>query len=337
MISQPVDRSGRKMGIKVLIVVPVYNVEQYINKFIDSILNQSFKSWEMVLVDDGSTDGSGLLCDGFASKNAAIHVIHQANKGISAARNAGLESGRDSDYVIFVDPDDWLDPNMLEEMVKNSDGADLVVCDTVDYYKYDEEETIKPRNTWGEVFSPFAADGYYDVLCKTGTIHNKMIKRDAIGSVRFDEKLTYGEDCVFLCKILSNVKRSIVIPKPLYYYYRNRQGSVVSSQLGERTMEFLRNSSIIYEEMVRQGHPSCGVCRVRLSVYEVFNKISSVKKGRKYLSACGSALRKTSLSDRLRYVRDKHFQLSFRGAVLFFILCYFPVLWFKMIKKEGYI
>ncbi|MCI7728300.1 MAG: glycosyltransferase, partial [Bacteroidales bacterium] len=96
----------------VSIIVPVYNVELYLSKCIDSILAQSFTDWECILVDDGSKDSSGKICDEYALKDTRIKVIHQTNKGVSVARQVGIDNAS-GEYSIHIDPDDWVEPNML--------------------------------------------------------------------------------------------------------------------------------------------------------------------------------------------------------------------------------
>ena len=119
----------------VSIIVPVYNVELYLSKCIDSILAQSFTDWECILVDDGSKDSSGKICDEYALKDTRIKVIHQTNKGVSVARQVGIDNAS-GEYSIHIDPDDWVEPNMLEELYNKAktDDADMVICD---YFKHE--------------------------------------------------------------------------------------------------------------------------------------------------------------------------------------------------------
>lgn len=325
------------MNPKVLIIVPVYNVENYIHRFMNSVLEQTFSSWQMVLVDDGSSDDSGLICDEYAQKYNNIHVIHQKNQGVSGARNAGLDSGIDAEYVAFLDPDDWIEPEMLGKMIEYGDGSDIIVCDAYDYYRYDNDEQIKTRNTWKDHSEWFVADKYYDIICKSINMWNKLIKRSLIGNHRFDLGITYGENEVFMVEIIPLAKNVVIIPKPFYYYYKNRPGNVVSSGLNKKTTEFLSNSIIVYKELAKQNMPTCGVFRVYSTVIEVFGKIdlSSKKTNRNYISACGTTLRKTKIVDRIRYLFDPHFRLSMRSKLLFLFLCYFPCTAFSIMKRRG--
>ena len=111
------------------IIVPIYRVEPYLSRSIESIINQSYKELEILLVDDGSPDGCGTICDTYAEKDTRITVLHQANAGVSAARNAGLAVAK-GEYIGFVDPDDFVDPNMYLDMLHaiESENADLALC-----------------------------------------------------------------------------------------------------------------------------------------------------------------------------------------------------------------
>ena len=106
------------MRDSISIIVPVYNVEKYLEKCIDSILNQSYQNLEIILIDDGSTDNSGSICDEYKKKDQRVQVIHQKNQGQSSARNAGLNIAKGS-YIGFVDSDDWIEQNMYEKLYKN--------------------------------------------------------------------------------------------------------------------------------------------------------------------------------------------------------------------------
>ena len=115
---------------KVSVIVPIYKAEKYINRCIDSILAQTFTDWELLLIDDGSPDRSGEICDEYAENDPRIRVFHKANGGVSSARQMGQEEAV-GEYTIHVDPDDWVEPTMLEELYAKAeaDDADMVICD----------------------------------------------------------------------------------------------------------------------------------------------------------------------------------------------------------------
>ena len=152
------------MNELVSIIVPVYNVEKYIDRCINSIIDQDYANWELILIDDGSTDNSGKRCDQYASERSNIYVIHQKNQGVSTARNVGIQIAK-GEYFLFVDSDDWISPQMLSSMLGKNKDADLIVCDSYDVITdEDGNNTIKPHRTWGKSITN---DMYYDVFLST--------------------------------------------------------------------------------------------------------------------------------------------------------------------------
>ena len=117
------------------IIVPIYNVEKYLSRCINSVLSQTFPDFELLLIDDGSTDKSGYICDGYAQKDSRIKVFHIENGGVSAARNYGLDNAR-GEWITFVDADDWIDKDMYYKLYNEAilSEADIVICDFYIYY-----------------------------------------------------------------------------------------------------------------------------------------------------------------------------------------------------------
>ena len=131
----------------VSIIVPIYNVEQYISKCIESILAQTYRDFELILVDDGSPDNCGKICDEYAKQDSRVHVIHQENKGVSAARNAGISLAK-GEYIMLVDSDDFITENMLEKMhdcIAES-GSDIVICGMNTFLDGEETEDKSQMN-----------------------------------------------------------------------------------------------------------------------------------------------------------------------------------------------
>ena len=138
------DISICKVELAISIIVPVYNVEKYLNRCFDSILNQTFTDFELILVDDGSTDNSGIICYEYKTKDNRIKVIHKENGGLSSARNAGLDIARGK-YIGFVDSDDFINKDMYKILFDTiqANNSDMVICD---YYKVNEDDINKFRN-----------------------------------------------------------------------------------------------------------------------------------------------------------------------------------------------
>ena len=124
--------------MKITVVVPVYNMGQYLSTCVDSLLRQTFQSYEIILVDDGSVDGSSECCEQEAEKSEKIHVIHKTNGGLSSARNCGINHAK-GEYIIFPDPDDWVEPDYLEHLIAllEEENADLSICG---FYRFNQKE-----------------------------------------------------------------------------------------------------------------------------------------------------------------------------------------------------
>ncbi len=246
------------MDCLVSIIVPFYNVEGYIEKCIQSIKDQTYKNWELILVDDGSTDDSYVICNKYAKEDSRIRLFHRDRAGVSAARNYGINEAK-GEYILFADSDDWLDKDMLEIMLREGDDADMIVCDAYNVTVRGKELSISPRYLWRNEKKHEVSDIYSEVLRVSATLWNKLIKRDVIGAIRFEEDKTYGEDMIFLTELMPYVETAVIIPDHLYYYLCNREGNVISAKIDKRTIEFLNNSYEVYKLLESRGESSCGI------------------------------------------------------------------------------
>ena len=213
------------------IIVPVYDVENYLQKCIDSILAQTFTDFELILVEDGSPDNCPALCDAAAAKDARIRVLHQKNGGLSAARNAGLDAARGA-WIGFVDSDDYIAPEMYETLYKavQSTGADLALCD---YAEVDEAGVpcqsmhvrLGKKDFTGRELLKNATDSMIQPAW------NKLYRRAVFAQLRYPEgKL--NEDLFLIPKICLQIQKAVVVPKALYYYVQ-RGGSIMN---GSKTL-----------------------------------------------------------------------------------------------------
>lgn len=202
------------------IIVPVYKVEKYLPRCIDSILAQTFGDFELILIDDGSPDGCGRICDEYAQKDKRIVVIHQKNMGVSAARNAGLDIARGR-YIGFVDSDDWIEPQMYEVMMDaiRENGADMAVCG-VRYADEDGKFTRADRLSEGV----YSRDGLLeDVFAMPnklgGGCCNKVFDASKTASVRFKVGMTIAEDALYLFDCFMRIDGAVKIGDALYNVY----------------------------------------------------------------------------------------------------------------------
>ena len=212
---------------KVSIIIPVYQAEKYIKSCIDSILGQSFSDFELLLIDDGSTDQSGAICDNYAHMDKRIKVIHQKNAGVSAARNTGLEICC-GEYITFVDADDSIDSGFLEYAVNvvSDSAVDIFLSGLcMETWKNEEIDRTVPygiaeNQNWtiGELLENL--DVSYPQICMCGP-WCKLYKNEIIqkNTVRFVENLKYGEDTYFNLDYLSHCKY-VAFSREIFYHYR---------------------------------------------------------------------------------------------------------------------
>ncbi len=216
------------------IIVPVYKVEQYLPKCIDGTLAHAVSDFELVLIDDGSPDRCGRICDEYAAKDSRINVIHQENRGVSAARNAGLDLAR-GEYIGFVDSDDWIEPEMYETMVglANEQEQDVVICGA---------------RQWSESGSPlfidFPSEGRYnkDELLEamystpnplSGCLWNKLFRASKVSGIRFRTHLTNCEDGVFIIEAFFSLEKGYKISSPLYNVLQRSKSASRSENIGQ--------------------------------------------------------------------------------------------------------
>ena len=208
------------------IIVPVYRAEKFLEKCVGSILNQTLSDLELILVEDGSPDGSGAICDRLAEADSRIRVIHQANAGVSAARNRGLEAAG-GDYVGFVDSDDWIDPRMYESLMENPDG-DMIVCDVMTVYEDGSREpdtiTQLPEDVLlhREDLSPRLMLELAGSACRC--LYRRSLLED--NGIRFPVGLRFSEDRVFNLYAMGRADAIRYRKLPLYMRFVNRESCV---------------------------------------------------------------------------------------------------------------
>lgn len=216
------------------VIVPVYGVEKYLSKCIESLVNQTFKDIEIILVDDGSPDSCGKICDTYAEKYEQLAVIHQVNQGVSVARNAGLKIAK-GEYIGFVDPDDWVAPDMYESMhrVMKETDADLVICG---YDYYDEQGQVDRSRRYvtkeNEIITQKEVMYRFSDMPPSirHGVWNKFFKKNLLHEQKFKEGLHSSEDVLFLNEYVQKIKSAVIIHQP---YYKNlvRLGSATHGGL----------------------------------------------------------------------------------------------------------
>lgn len=208
---------------EISVIVPIYQIEAYLRRCVDSILAQTFTDFELILVDDGSPDNCGTICDEYAAKDARIHVIHQENGGLSAARNASIDwafANSDSQWLSFVDSDDWVHPQMLEQLYRavQEHGVEVSVCG------YRETESDDPWED-GEYASKLWPVEQYYVECNVNATvaWGKLYHRDCFREIRYPVGRIHEDEFVTY-RILFAYKQIAVIDSPMYAYFINPLG-----------------------------------------------------------------------------------------------------------------
>lgn len=223
------------MNSLVSIIIPIYNVEKYLKKCLDSIVNQTYKNIEIVCIDDGSPDNSIDILNEFAKRDNRIKIIRQENKGLSGARNKGIDNAKGK-YIIFIDSDDWIEFNMVELMINKieKENLDIVICGQYNHYILNDNELIKEINL--KKLSNFIFNNYKEYFIKNyqlklpfGSSWNKIFKLDIIkeNNLYFVEKCLH-EDLLFVFRYLNLVRRIGIVETPLYHYIVNRSDSITN-------------------------------------------------------------------------------------------------------------
>lgn len=222
---------------EISIIVPVYNVEQYLSKCLDSVLCQTFEDFELLLINDGSTDNSSEICERYAKQDDRIHYMTQKNQGLGRTRNVGINAAAGS-YIMFVDSDDYIAENMLEILYQNIlfSSADIAVCGLYNVYK----TRCMPQCDQIEQFTCDNVQAFKLLLIGEkipGSSCNKLFKKELLERVRYPEGILY-EDVAFHTSLMQAVKTVHVDTTPLYYYV-HRENSITTEKFNSRSMMFI--------------------------------------------------------------------------------------------------
>ena len=244
-----------EQDILISIIVPVYNVEKYLPRCVDSILNQTYRNLEVILVDDGTKDSCDVICDAYAQKDSRVRVIHKENGGLSSARNAGIDIAR-GEYLGFVDSDDWIEPETYESLLElakkydvklvcggryDADGA--TGCRTVGLCP-EKEEVITGEEMCGRIF-------LWDQMDSAAV--DKLYHRSLFENIRYPFAKV-SEDVPTTYRIVLKAGQAALCPKPFYTYY-HRPDSITTANISEKTFHFTQHTEQIYDD-IRRNHPA---------------------------------------------------------------------------------
>ena len=260
------------------VIVPIYNVSKYISRCIESILAQKYNNIEIILINDGSTDESGKICDEYAKKDLRIKVIHKKNEGVSKTRNYGIDIAN-GEYITFIDADDYIEKDMYFDMM-NIQHLNVIPDIVTSGYYYETEagkifdssninhelyDILNSENAFNEIFS--GRFGAY--------IWNKLFKKELLDEfkIRFEPQIYSGEDLLFVCECISNAK-NIVHCNQNYYHYVKRKDSVTNSKFNSK----LLSSRLAYEKIIKIAENKLPKSFIDVKVCESFEICNLIYK-----------------------------------------------------------
>lgn len=323
------------MDEKISVIVPVYNVEQYLERCVDSIINQTYKNLEIILVNDGSTDNSGQICDELAKKDDRIRVIHKKNGGVSEARNVGVKE-ISGEYIIFIDSDDYIDKKMFSVLYSQIklEAADVSVCGVMNIYE--NNNIPQARNT--NEYLILNNEGFLREYLKgeriPGGIWNKLIKSSIAKSIKFPVGLIY-EDAYYHYELIKLARRYVITTEPLYNYY-HREGSLTEGYYKKRDLSCIEIYNKFYDYVVNNysSNREEAFFRLSYSYFVILDKIllqDDYKKIEEYKEIVGF-LKKNAF----KISRNRIFRTGRRIAALMLLINIklYRILLFKNIKNS---
>ena len=254
----------------VSILVPVYNSEKYLRQCLDSIVNQTYKDLQVVIVDDGSKDNSLSICREYADKYEFIEVYHQGNAGVASARNALLDKAK-GDYTIFIDSDDWIEPDMIEGLLHYiaEYDLDIVICGSVS--EYNDSATAVDTSYCSPLIDNREEAVKKFILHKelNGSLCNKLVKTSLFHNLRFAKDIWYGEDALMMWQVLQRVNRIGSMPTP-YYHYRMNDASISHQTFGPQKMSGHQVWATIYADTCRDWPEYKRVARAAFAISDMW-------------------------------------------------------------------
>ena len=242
---------------QVSIIVPIYNAEKYLSRCLDSIINQTYHKIDIILVDDGSQDSSGQICDEYAKRDNRIRVIHQKNKGVASARQSGLNQSR-GEFVIHVDPDDWIEPDMIVQLLNKAleDKVDIIMCDF--FWETETGYSLFIQKPTSIKREDLLNDLLYEKIW--GSCCNKLIKKECFKryNISFIKEMNLWEDLYVITSLIYNGVSVSYLPLPLYHYdnFSNNNSIVRKPRLTHiHSMElYIRHfEALLNDDIYREG------------------------------------------------------------------------------------
>ena len=274
------------------VIVPVYNVKEYLEICVNSIINQTYKNLEILLIDDGSTDGSGELCDIVKEKDVRISVYHKTNGGLSEARNYGVERAK-GDFFAFIDSDDALHKDFFKELMKaqNENGSDITACGMTLYNNLDElpdmfkmthvtsSQVFSKEQALKEYFSPEGDRRIHHGLCM------KIYARHLFDELRFEEGKLH-EDLYITYRLIDLANNMVYVDCPYYFYFQNNKGSICKNYGVKNYLDESEAYKRIYEYFDKKNSITDDLIHFLIIQYLLmFEKAFKIRKEKKIRNA----------------------------------------------------
>lgn len=277
------------------VIIPVYNVDNYLKRCIESVINQTYYDLEILLIDDGSSDNSLDICQKYQTLDKRIKVIHHENCGVSVTRNEGLSMMR-GEFLFFLDADDWIEPTCLQRMINEMKyGVDMVCCDfkvveenncDYDEFIHFKHQGLKNRNE--------CIDDYYNSLLYMRVIWGKLYRSSLWENQRF-ENICYSEDTKAILQVIQHVQNVYFINEPMYYYLQRVTGASHEKSINyyqdilktlEYAFQLAKKSYPIYQIIAAQDYINIAYALVKIHIiyhddknaYTLLNKMKTINK-----------------------------------------------------------
>lgn len=305
---------------KIGVIVPLYNAEKYLCKCIDSILKQTFQDFELILIDDGSTDKSSEICEQYARKNKNILVIHMEHGGVSAARNRGLEENT-NEYIVFVDADDFIEPHFLEILYSAAQEkkADIVLTEAFIWVKTGKRRIRQCTYHSEEILKQAAVitkeETYRRVLLGINTIAlwEKLYHRSIFQSVRFPVGKIHEDGKVFV-QLIESANRIAYVPSYAGYFYQIRRGSITHNVMSAGEYESIKNAEALVS-FIKRNYPGIEYAARRYYACCCLRLINLMIFAPEYADEC-RLMRKKLLKMKKDILFSRHTTIYEKGSVI---------------------
>lgn len=314
---------------KISVIIPIYKVEDYLETCIESVLRQTYSNLEIILVDDGSPDHCGEICEKYAQKDKRIQIIHKENGGLSSARNAGLDVAT-GEYIAFIDSDDCVAETFIETLYQLclKEDAEIAECDFV---KFSNQIKEVHREKQVEVISSFEMQAriYSDDYVRTIVVWNKLYHQNIYANLRFPEGKIH-EDEFTSYKAFDTVKKKIAITNEVLYYYRSSENSIMGKKFYMKRLDALqaleeRKEYYFQKQQIDLWEKTVIKYQAAFKKYYFLVK-ENIENPEKYLEE----IKKKQKENFLDYKKIKKLSVREKGKTIFFLL--FPNIYYRLAK-----